>query len=335
MRDEIKALKDLIATPLKVVVVPHVNPDGDALGSCLAWSAYLKQMGHEAILVAPNKFPDFYNWMPGANHIVYYDGNEALADSIVQKSDVVFCLDFNDLKRSGPMADCLLNYAGEFVMIDHHQEPADFADITISQPGKSSTCEMVFEVISELGDASKITLSMGECLYTGLVTDTGSFRFNSTTKETHLAVAHLLGIGVAPDEIYAKVHDNNSLSRTRLLGYVLAEKLQQVDRLPAMYISLNAMEQERFKFQKGDSEGFVNYGLGIKGMKVAGFFRESEGFVKVSLRSKGAFDVNKLARAHFNGGGHKNAAGGKLEMSIQQAITHFETVIKNMADELV
>lgn len=334
MRKSVAELQKLISNPLKAVVIPHVNPDGDALGSCLAWAQYLTQLGHDVTVVSPNKFPEFYDWMPGADNIVFYDGNEVGAELFISNSDVVFCLDYNDLKRSGPLAQVLGGYVGKFVMIDHHQQPSDFADITISEPGKSSTCEMVFEVISELGHASKITLPMAECMYTGLVTDTGSFRFNSTTKHTHLAVAYLLGVGVEPDVIYSEVHDNNSLNRTRLLGYVLAEKLQQVDDLPAMYISLNAMEQERFKFQKGDSEGFVNYGLGIKGMKVAGFFRESEGFIKVSLRSKGTFDVNLLAREHFNGGGHKNAAGGKLEMSIQDAVLHFENVIKQHADEL-
>jgi phosphoesterase RecJ-like protein len=286
------------------------------------------------VVVAPNKFPDFYNWMPGIDAITIYEDQKERALALIQAADVVFCLDYNDLRRTGPITDDLTAYSGKFVMIDHHQEPTDFAQITISQPGKSSTCEMVFEVIQELGHADQITLPMGECLYTGMLTDTGSFRFNSTTKETHLAVAYLLGIGVSPDEVYAKVHDNNSLNRTRLLGYLLAEKLQQVDDLPVMYISLNAMEQERFKFQKGDSEGFETYGLGVKGMKVAGFFRESEGFVKVSLRSKGTFDVNKIARAHFNGGGHVNAAGGKLELSIPQAIAHFESVIKQYAHEL-
>lgn len=335
LKTPIKELQSHLHTPLKAVVVPHVNPDGDALGSCLAWAQYLKATGHSVHVVAPNDFPAFYSWMSGVDEICIFERESTKAGQLISDADTVFCLDFNDLKRTGPMAEILGSFTGTFVMIDHHQQPTDFAHITISEPGKSATCEMVFEVIQAMDDLSKISLSMAECLYTGILTDTGSFRFSSTTQSTHLAVAFLIGVGVSPDKIYSLVHDNNSIHRTRLLGYVLAEKLQQVDDLPVMYISLNQMEQERFQFQKGDSEGFVNYGLGIHNMQVAAFFRESEGYVKVSLRSKGSFDVNELARKHFNGGGHQNAAGGKLEMSAASAVEYFEQIIKEYRHALV
>jgi len=334
LEKEIKEIKALLETPIRAVIIPHMNPDGDALGSCLGWSQYLKLKGHQTQVIAPNSFPIFYDWLLESENILDYDKKPNKVKEALENVDVIFFLDYNDLKRIGDLRSVVENHSAKFVMIDHHRQPTDFCDIMISKPGKSSTSEMVYEVIEALGDKNLINKSIGECLYTGIITDTGSFRFGSTTKETHLAAAHLLEAGVDPDQVYTRVYDNNTIDKMHLMGFVLVEKLKQVDNLAASYISISEEEQNRFNFQRGDSEGFVNYGLSVKGMKAAGFFRESEGFIKVSLRSKNDFDVNVIARAHFNGGGHKNAAGGRLDMSLPEAISHFETIMKQHSDEL-
>ena len=331
---EIQQIKELLSQPINAVVIPHMNPDGDALGACLAWSQYLKLKGHQSTVIAPNAYPSFYDWMPQSSEIILHAAEPDLVLKSLVGVDVIFFLDYNDLKRIGDLRELVENHEAKFVMIDHHRQPTEFADIMISNPEKSSTSEMIFDTIRDLGDVELINKSIGECLYTGILTDTGSFRFGSTKKATHLAAAHLLEAGVEPDYVYTKVYDNNTLNRIHLLGYTLVEKLKSVDNLAASYISLNEKEQARFEFQKGDSEGLVNYGLSIKGMKAAGFFRESEGFIKVSLRSKGDFDVNLIAREHFNGGGHRNAAGGRLDISLEEAIELFKKVMREHSSEL-
>ena len=331
---ELEQLQSILSEPVKALVIPHMNPDGDALGSCLGWMHYLNKKGHKAEVIAPNAFPEFYSWMPGVENILLHSTDTELVTQKMAAYDVIFCLDYNDLRRIGDFKDVVEKHSGKFVMIDHHQQPTDFADVMFSDPKKSSTSEMVYDVICGLGDQQFIDKTIGECLYTGILTDTGSFRFGSTTKETHEAAAYLLSVGVSPDVIHTRVYDNNTLDRMHLMGYVLAEKLNQVEGLWASYISISEEEQQRFNFQKGDSEGFVNFGLSIKGMKCTGFFRESEGFIKVSLRSKGDFDVNQIARQYFNGGGHRNAAGGKLEMSLDEAVAHFKSVMQQYSEEL-
>lgn len=332
--NKIEELKELLSSPKRVAIIPHINPDGDALGSCLGWSQYLRGEGHNTVVIAPNAFPTFYNWMPGSNEIIKYSEQPDLVNEALKEIEVMFFLDYNDLKRIGDLGLVVENHTAKFVMIDHHRQPTDFVDIMFSDHDKSSTSEMVFDVIEGLGGKKSITKEIGECLYTGIVTDTGSFRFGSTKKGTHYAAAHLLEAGVEPDIVYSRVYDTNTIDRMRLMGYVLLEKLKQVDGIAAAYISISEEEQSRFNFQKGDSEGFVNYGLAINGMKAAGFFRESEGYIKVSLRSKGDFDVNTIARNHFNGGGHRNAAGGRLDMTLEQAIAHFENIMREHSDEL-
>lgn len=334
MKEQIAQIKELLSSPIKAVIIPHMSPDGDALGSCLGFSQYLKIKGHTTTVIAPNAFPGFYNWMPESSDIILYSKKPEEARQALLDVDVVFFLDYNDLKRIGDLKEEVENHAAKFVMIDHHRQPTDFVDIMISNPEKSSTSEMVYDVIAALGDKNLITKSIAECLYTGIITDTGSFRFGSTTKETHIAAAHLLASGVEPDQVYTKVYDNNTIDRMHLMGYVLVDKLKQVGNIAASYISISEEEQARFNFQKGDSEGFVNFGLSVKGMKAAGFFRESEGFIKVSLRSKDDFDVNVIAREHFNGGGHRNAAGGRLDMSLEEAVAHFQKVMLTYTDDL-
>lgn len=331
---EVEEIKSVLKSPQEIVVIPHINPDGDALGSCLGLNRYLINKGHSSTVICPNEFPDFYSWMPGMEDIRIYSQNPEESRELIQKATVIFFLDYNDLKRIGDLAGEMENLDAKFIMVDHHRQPTDFADIMISIYTKSSTSEMVFDLIRDLGDLDDIDKEIGECLYTGILTDTGSFRFGSTKKDTHIAAAHLLSVGVEPDYVYTKVYDTNTLDRMHLMGFTLVDRLKTVDGYHAAYITLSEEDQNRFNFKKGDSEGFVNYGLAINGMKMAGFFRESEGFIKVSLRSKNAVDVNVIARQHFNGGGHRNAAGGRLETTLEEAVALFEKVVKIHADEL-
>jgi phosphoesterase RecJ-like protein len=332
--ENLEALKDLLSTSKKVVIIPHINPDGDALGSCLGWTHYLQKKGLEASVISPNEFPAFYDWMPGADKIVLFSKNQEQARKLIRDAHVIFFLDYNDIRRIGEMKEEMENLTSTFVMVDHHRQPTDFAQIMISNPEKSSTSEMIFDLIRDLGDLSVIDQNIGECLYTGMLTDTGSFRFGSTTQETHLAAAHLLSVGVRPDYVYNLVYDTNTLHRIHLMGFTLVERLKTLPGIAAAYITLSEADQKRFHFQTGDSEGFVNYGLSISGIQVSGFFRESEGFIKVSLRSKGDFDVNLIARQYFNGGGHRNAAGGRLDMSLTDAVALFTEVMNSYKNEL-
>lgn len=331
----IDSVKNILKSPSQVVIIPHINPDGDALGSCLGLSIFLRKLGHQTTVVAPNGFPTFYDWMPFANEIVFFNEEAEKATNHLNTANLVCCLDYNDLSRIGDMGAIVGALETPVLMIDHHQQPTDFADITISDSSKSSTSEMVYDFIKEWGGLSHVDQDLAECLYTGILTDTGSFRFGSTTPNTHIAAAFLLEKGVESDKIYSLVYDNNTLDRLHLTGYALVEKLKTIGNLGASYISLTEEEQERFNFQKGDSEGLVNYGLAMKGMLFTAFFRESEGYIKISLRSKGEFDVNQIARKYFNGGGHRNAAGGRVSYTMEETISLFTKVVEEHKSELI
>jgi phosphoesterase RecJ-like protein len=331
-RTELDKLFSLISEYQKFVVIPHINPDGDAMGSTLAMKQYIEVKGKTATVIAPNKFPMFYSWMPGAKDVVLFDDDKKRASSILDDAEVLLFLDFNDLSRVEDLQKTIaeLHSAPKTVIIDHHRDPKRITDVLISEVGKSSTSEMVYDIIMANGDGDTINSNIAACIYTGILTDTGSFRFNSTTSSTHRAVAHLIDCGIEPDLIYEQIFDNNNLSRLRLTGHALVNRLVMVGER-ASYMALNLEELERFDYRKGDTEGLVNYGLGIKGVVLTLFMRESrEGYVKISLRSKGNVDVNSIARNHFNGGGHKNAAGGKFYGSIEESIAVFQNVVNEL-----
>lgn len=331
-RTELNNLFSLISEYQRFVIIPHVNPDGDAMGSALAMSHYLQRKGKKTTVIAPNKFPSFYSWMPGAGSIVIFEEDVKRAASLLNAAEVLLFLDFNDLSRLEGLQHAIsqLISSPKTALIDHHRDPKRSTDVLISEVGKSSTAEMVYDIIIANNDGDAIDRDIAACLYAGILTDTGSFRFSSTTSSTHRAVAHLIDCGIEPSLIYDKIFDNNMLSRLRLTGHALANNLQLVgDR--ASYITLNLEELTRFNYQKGDTEGLVNFGLSIKGVELTLFLRETkEGFVKISLRSKGDVDVNSIARKHFNGGGHKNAAGGKFSGTLSEAIAVYKKVVHEL-----
>ncbi|WP_335965944.1 bifunctional oligoribonuclease/PAP phosphatase NrnA [Galbibacter sp. PAP.153] len=334
-KSKIKELKKVLSSPKKIVVIPHKNPDGDAIGSSLGVYHYLKQNKHDISIISPNDYPDFLKWMPGEEVVIKYDVQNDIACKKIKEAELIFTLDFNSLSRIDEVANGLKAFTGDYVMIDHHQAPDDYAKYTYSDTSMSSTCEMVYNFIDFLGEAHKITAEIATCLYTGIMTDTGSFRFPSTTSATHRIIANLIDYGAKNALIHNDIFDTNSLDKLHLLGCAL-KNLVELPQYHTVYITLSKEELQQFNYKKGDTEGFVNYGLSLKGIKFAAIFIESaqENIIKISLRSKGDFSVNEFARKHFNGGGHINAAGGRSEMSLEETTAFFEKTLKAYKEEL-
>lgn len=311
-----------------IVIVPHKGPDGDAIGSSLGLMHFLKNKGHNVDVIAPNEYPRFLKWLPGNDQVMIYEKDKTKADELINDADIVFALDFNHLNRSGDMQEVLTASQAVFIMIDHHREPSDFANYTYSDAEMSSTCEMVYHFIDKLRAVEKITPEIATCLYSGIMTDTGSFRFSATSAETHRVIAQLIDKGAVNHEIHNNIFDTFNENRLQLLGTAL-QNLRVLPEYKTAYITLSQEELDKHNFQKGDTEGFVNYGLAIEDVIFALIFIENkqEGIIKISFRSKGDFNVNKFARAHFEGGGHNNAAGGKSELSIEDTVAKLNSIL--------
>ncbi len=328
-------VKDLLAKPQKIVVIGHKNPDGDAIGSCLGLSFFLKSLGHSSTVLMPNDFPNFLKWMPGVDGIVIYEKETKKSTELLEQADLIFTLDFNSLDRVGDLQAPLEKSDAKFVMIDHHQQPADYAVATYSDVAMSSTAEMVFHFMDALGETKKLSKEIATNLYTGIMTDTGSFRFPSTTPTTHRIIAELIEAGAEGDTIYQNIYDTNSPDRMKLLGVAL-NNLNILTDYNTAYITLTQKELDDHDFKKGDTEGFVNYALSVDGIVFAAIFIENkqEKIVKMSFRSKGDFSVNDFARNHYSGGGHINAAGGKSSQSLNKTITEFISILPRYKNEL-
>lgn len=329
-------LKEKLKTSKEVAIIPHRNPDGDAMGSTLGLRLFLKSMGMEATVISPNKYPHFLQWLPGNDSVIFFDKEVDKAQKLLQNADLIFTLDFNSFPRTGKgMGEFLESCTQDFVMIDHHQQPDDYAKFIYSDIQASSTCELVYNFIEKLGKVDQITAEMATCLYTGIMTDTGSFRFASTSSRTHRIIAELMDRGAKNAWIHQQVLDTRSVNQLQLLGTALSNLTVVKDKRTA-YITLSQKELDTHHFKKGDTEGFVNYGLSLAGIIFAVIFIENreEGIVKISFRSKGDFDVNTFARRHFNGGGHINAAGGRSEESLEETKRKFEQLLVDYQDEL-
>lgn len=313
-----------------IVIIPHKNPDGDAIGSSLGLWHYLSLKGKTAYVIAPNDYPKFLKWMPGTDDVLIFERQEEKSKSLISKADLVFTLDFNELSRCGAIRDELVKSEADFIMIDHHQQPADYAMVTYSDTAMSSTCEMVYHFIAALGDTGMINSQTANCLYAGLITDTGSFRFPSVTSTTLRVAADLVEKGAMNAEIHRNIFDTNSADRIKLLGCAL-NNLVILPEFQTAYITLSQEELDRHNYKKGDTEGFVNYGLTLEGIHFAVIFIENreEGIIKISLRSVGDFSVNEFARKHYQGGGHINAAGGRSEEDMETTVKNFRELLKN------
>lgn len=334
-KDNINHIKTLLSSPKAIVIIPHKNPDGDAVGSTLGLYHYLKQYNHNVSIIAPNDYPDFLKWMPEESSILKYDNQKEDCDNLIDNAELIFTLDFNSLGRIGHMEEVVSNSKAIKIMIDHHQQPDAYATYMYSDVSMSSTCEMVFNFIDMLDDADKINSDIATCLYTGIMTDTGSFRFPSTTSATHTIIGQLIQKGANNSEIHNNIYDTNSYARLQLLGRALSN-LKIIPEYRTAYITLTQEELNTFDFKKGDTEGFVNYGLSLKGIIFAAIFIEShqDEIIKISLRSKGNFSVNELSRTHFHGGGHTNAAGGKSDLNLKETIEKFISILPNYKKDL-
>ena len=328
---DIQAIQLLLATPRKIAIIPHRGPDGDAMGSTLGLYHFLIKNNHQARVIAPNDFPDFLAWLPGSETVKIFEKDTENCTQILEEAEIIFTLDFNAFHRTGEMEHTLAKLKATFIMIDHHQKPDDYAAYTYSDTSFGSTCEMVYNFILLLDKKSDLDKTIATCLYTGILTDSGSFRFPKTTGNTHRIVAELIDLGAENTEIPVLLFDNSSYSRLQLLGCAL-KNMKILEEYKTSYTSLTQEELDSFNYVKGDTEGIVNYGLSIKDIVFTAIFIENkeENIIKISFRSQGGFDVNQFARDNFNGGGHINAAGGRSELSMEETLNKFEALVKKL-----
>ncbi|MCH9823455.1 MAG: bifunctional oligoribonuclease/PAP phosphatase NrnA [Bacteroidetes bacterium] len=314
----------------RIFISTHKSPDGDAIGSSLALKQGLEKLGKTVTVVVPDAFPAFLNWMVNKGDLLQFDQQSEEVKLALQEAELVFSLDYNTLSRVGKDLEQLLRTdETPKLIIDHHREPEDAAFVAgLHDIEASSTAQLVYDFIQAFDEAGLIDKRTAACIYAGIVTDTGSFRFRSTTAKTHRVVADLMDLGLVTGEVYNEIFDTNSLDRIKLLGYVLDKKLTVFPELELAHISLSEKELNQFNYKSGDTEGVVNYPLSIKGVNVSCIMKENGGIIRMSFRSKGDIDVNLFARKYFNGGGHLNAAGGMSELSLEETVTKFEAAAK-------
>jgi len=323
----LKKVKELLANSSRIVITTHHNPDGDAIGSVLGFFHILKVIGIESTVITPNGMPEFLSWLPSVDSVIRYSQSKDWVANLISKADLIFCLDFNGFRRTENMEKLLAEATGTKVLVDHHPYPESNFDYSFSFTEVSSTAELVYELVSELYGSEVVNKNAAECLYIGMMTDTGSFSYACSRERTFAIAGELVGKGVVVEKVQGLVYNNFSVTRMQLLGYCLSEKMKVFPEHKSAYIWLTKEDLKRFAYQSGDTEGFVNYPLSIKGVIFSVLFMENDGFIKVSLRSRGAFPVNEFSRKYYNGGGHTNAAGGKAFVSMGQAIHQFEEYI--------
>ncbi len=330
------AVKKALDTAKNLVVIGHKNPDGDAIGSSLGLAGFLRKKDFEVTVVMPNEFPEFLKWMPGCDDLLIYEKQAQEVQKTLDAADVIFTLDFNALNRSGDLSPLLEASEAKFIMIDHHQQPDAYAVATYSDASMSSTAQMVFHFMEALDGIPLLDRDIATNLYTGIMTDTGSFRFSATTATTHRVIAQLLEHGAVPNVIHENIYDTASQNRMKLLGVAL-NNLTVLPEYRTAYITLSQEELDAHDFRKGDTEGFVNYALAINNIVFAVIFIENrqENIVKISLRSKGPFSVNQFSRNHFNGGGHNNAAGGRRLKSLDETVREFISILPQYQKALI
>jgi len=327
--------KQLLSTPKQIVLTIHTNPDADALGSALGFAPILEKKGHKVTVVSPNTFPDFLKWMKGNEKVLVFDKQEEECKKVIDSADLVFSMDYSALKRVGRVDAEIEKSSAVKVIIDHHREPEGYAHYMKWSTEAGATGELVFDLLTDLGWSNLLDKDTGECLYAGIMTDTGGFRHPNTTQHIHEIVAKLIGIGVDASRVSKLVYDSNSIDRIKLLGFALSERLTILTEYNVAYIQLSKKDLVLHNAQKGDTEGLVNYALSIKGIVMAVLFKESDGIVKMSFRSIGPFSVNDFARKNFDGGGHTNAAGGvSKELGVSEVIEKFENLLPKYKSEL-
>jgi bifunctional oligoribonuclease and PAP phosphatase NrnA len=331
----IASFKKVVENSTNFVIVPHVNPDGDAIGSTLALCGILRNMGKKADVVIPNDFPDFLQWIPGSDEVIDFSKKTEESKILFDGADVLFCLDFNEFDRSEGMKNLLNEFPRSTILIDHHPYPKAKCDVMISYPAISSTCELLFRVMELAGWERFIDKYVADAIYTGMMTDTGNFSYNASDPETYHIIAKLLEKGIDKDIIHSNIYHTFSEDRWRLIGHALKNKMVILPEYRTGYITLSKAELDQFNFQPGDTEGLVNYPLMVKDIVFCVFFMEKDDKVKVSLRSKGTFATNLFSNKYFNGGGHLNASGGESLLSLKETEEKFLSLLPEYKEQLL
>jgi bifunctional oligoribonuclease and PAP phosphatase NrnA len=333
---ELSQFKEQISSPKKVVITTHHKPDADALGSSLGMANYLKKKHHEVTVITPSDYPSFLAWMKGNDEVLNFENeaHQATAIKKIEEAEVIITLDFSCLSRIQEMEPYIRKSQAYKVNIDHHQDPEDFADFTYLSTKAAATCELVYELIDKAGDKELIDCDIAECLYSGIMTDTGGFKHPNTTKNVHLVTAELIELGADNSKISRLIYDTNSVDRLKFLGFALSRRLVILPELQLAYFTISKRDLKKYNSQTGDTEGLVNYALSLDGIKIAALFTERKDAVKISFRSTEDVAINKFAAKYFSGGGHKNAAGGKSQLSLQETVEKFETLIKENKQSL-
>jgi phosphoesterase RecJ-like protein len=330
----IEEIKPLLESPKKVVITMHQKPDADAMGSSLALFHYLKQIGHDVTVISPTNFPEFLEWMPGSREVLDFESAQDKSLKALEGIELLFCLDFNALYRTKSMEPYLAKLSCIKILIDHHLEPQPDFDYGVSDTTAASTAQLVYESIYKLGDEKYINEDMAQCIYAGTMTDTGSFRFASTSARVHRMVADLFDRGLKHEIIHQAIYDNFLENRLRFLGHSLLNRMEVYYEYNTALIAIPYTDLKRFDLQTGDTEGVVNFLLSIQGIKLAALIIDRHQEVKLSFRSKGDVDVNTFARKYFDGGGHFHAAGGHSADSLEKTVQHFLDAIKENEDIL-
>jgi len=321
------AISEKLSQPLQILITTHTNPDGDAIGSSLALAFYLKKKNHRVHVMAPDPFPDFLAWMPGHEDILFFSRDQEKCISVIQQADMIIAADYNNFGRLNDAAPLVRQSKAVKVLIDHHLNASDEFDYKISISRISSTSELVYNFVEAMGDVHLLDKNIAECIYTGIITDTGSLSYACNYVKTYLIIAELFRLGIDGEHLHRLIYDTYSESRLRLLGYSISDQLIVMPEFNTAFITLSASDLQRFNHQIGDTEGVVNYALSIKDINLAALFMERDGLVKVSFRSKGNFSVDTLAREHFNGGGHRNAAGANCDTTLEDTILKFRKIL--------
>jgi phosphoesterase RecJ-like protein len=330
----IAPIKLLFQTPKKIVITTHHRPDGDAMGAALGLYNYLIQKNQKLDVIVPSDYPDFLKWLPNTSVVSDYEAQSAEADKKIAEAEIIFCLDFNWLNRLEKMGASVRNSKAIKILIDHHLEPEKIFDHSFSYPDAGSTCELIYQFIISMADAPMINKYVAECLYCGIMTDTHSFRFETMKAETHRIIAKLMEAGAVNYKIHENVYDTNTEDRLRLLGTALKDKLVIIPEYRTAYIALTQQELDKYHYQRGDTEGMVNYALSIDGIVMAAFFSPKDANIKISFRSKNNFSVQELAAKYFEGGGHKHAAGGRSSLSLEKTIEKFTGILPEYKKQL-
>jgi len=329
-------LTDLLATPQKIVITTHHKPDGDAMGSSLGLYAYLIQKGHHVSLITPTDYPYFLHWLPNNSDVIVYTDNKTESEKLVAEAALIFCLDFNTLSRINELGELIRVADAKKIMIDHHLDPEDFDDFRHWNINACAAAQLVYDfIVNVLNDGETLTKDIATCLYTGIMTDSGSFRFPSATSTVYRIAADLIDLGAEHWKIHQLVYDNATENRLRFLGHCISNKLELLREYNTAIISVTAEELKSFNIVTGDTEGIVNYALSVNGIKLAAFIIERPDRVKISLRSTGDFPANEICKKYFNGGGHRNAAGGASEKSLEATVADFKSILSEYQTQLL